>query len=274
MDSVSISLVARNEANKAVGVLIGENNETPQFLMRVADGGLTDAWNDATLEEIPAREVTPVTGATYSSKAIIADVRRLALAHLKYRGAEPPEAPAAVAAAMEECGGGDCEHGGKPGMKEGGCEHGGGKKSMGGCEHGAKESMGGCEHGAKKSMGGCEHGGKKSMGGCEHGEKKAMGGCEHGGKKSRGGCEHGEKKAMGGCEHGGAKSIEGCEHGGVKAMGGCEHGGAKAMDGCEHGGKGHGSCGKQESSDASIAGEEAAPDAPEESPTADDMPAE
>ena len=239
-----IELAVAFKDGKAVGVLIGANDETPRFLLRVTENALPDAWNGATLEELASREVKPVTGATYSSKAIIADVRRLALDHLKYRGAEPPPAPAAPA---EECGDGGCEshapkamggcdHGGKKAM--GGCEH-GGKQAMGGCEHGGKKAMGGCEHGGKQAMGGCEHGGKQAMGGCEHGGKQAMGGCEHGGKQAMDGCEHGGKQAMGGCEHGGKGhgAQGGCEHGGKKAMGGCEHGGKQAMGGCEHGGK-------------------------------------
>ena len=238
-----IELAVAFKDSKVIGVLIGANDETPRFLLRVTESTLPDAWNGATLEELASREVKPVTGATYSSKAIIADVRRLALDHLKYRGAEPPAAPA------EECGDGGCEshapkamggcdHGGKQAM--GGCEH-GGKQAMGGCEHGGKGhgAQGGCEHGGKQAMGGCEHGGKQAMGGCEHGGKQAMGGCEHGSKQAMGGCEHGGKKAMGGCEHGGKGhgAQGGCEHGGKQAMGDCEHGGKQAMGGCEHGGK-------------------------------------
>ena len=160
-----IELALAFQDGKVIGVLIGANDETPRFLLRVTEGGLPDAWNGATLEELAAREVKPVTGATYSSKAIIADVRRLALDHLKYHGAEPPLAPAAP---TEECG-------------EGGCEH-GGKQAMGGCDHGGKGGHEGCEHGGKQAMGGCNHGGKPAMSGCEHGGKQAMGGCEHGGK--------------------------------------------------------------------------------------------
>ena len=172
-----IELAVAFKDGKAVGVLIGANDETPRFLLRVTENALPDAWNGATLEELASREVKPVTGATYSSKAIIADVRRLALDHLKYRGAEPPPAPATPA---EECGDGGCESHAPKAM--GGCDH-GGKKAMDGCEHGGKKAMDGCEHGGKQAMGGCEHGGKQAMGGCEHGGKQAMGGCEHGGKQ-------------------------------------------------------------------------------------------
>ena len=157
-----IELALAFQDGKAIGVLIGANDETPRFLLRVTEGGLPDAWNGATLEELAAREVKLVTGATYSSKAIIADVRRLALDHLKYHGAEPPPAPA------EECG-------------EGGCEH-GGKQAVGGCDHGGKPAMGGCDHGGKGGHEGCEHGGKLAMGGCDHGGKGGHEGCEHGGK--------------------------------------------------------------------------------------------
>ena len=290
-----IELALAFQDGKAIGVLIGANDETPRFLLRVTEGGLPDAWNGATLEELAARDVKPVTGATYSSKAIIADVRRLALHHLKYHGAEPPAAPSTLA---EECNDGGCEnrntesmdgceHGGKKSMDGcehggkqamGGCEH-GGKKSMGGCEHGDKQTMVGCEHGGKQSMGGCEHGGKKSMVGCEHGGKQAMGGCEHGGKQSMGGCEHGGKQAMGGCEHGGKQAMGGCEHGGKQSMGGCEHGGKKSMGDCEHGKAGHDSCRKPEPSDVPIAEEveeatSVTPEVPEVAPASTEATAE
>ena len=51
-----------------------ENSETPGFFNRVLKGGLTEAWNGKTLEE--AAEIHPdaVSGATFSSKALIANV--------------------------------------------------------------------------------------------------------------------------------------------------------------------------------------------------------
>ena len=140
-----IELAVAFKDNKAIGVLIGANEETPRFLLRVTENALPDAWNGATLEEIAVREVKPVTGATYSSKAIIADVRRLALDHLKYHGAEPPAAPTTLS---EECDDGSCGNSAA--------------KTKGGCEHGGKQAMGGCEHGGKQAMGGCEHGGKQA----------------------------------------------------------------------------------------------------------------
>lgn len=52
-----------------------ENSETPGFFKRVTDSGLLESWNGLTPEEGAKKEVDAVTGATYSSTAIIENVR-------------------------------------------------------------------------------------------------------------------------------------------------------------------------------------------------------
>ena len=51
------------------------NNETNDVFQRLYDEGLMTAWNGLTLEEAAALEVDGVTGATYSSNAVIGNVR-------------------------------------------------------------------------------------------------------------------------------------------------------------------------------------------------------
>lgn len=51
------------------------NSETPDFFNRAAKG-LLSAWNGKTLDEASQMRVDAVTGATYSSKAIIGNVKR------------------------------------------------------------------------------------------------------------------------------------------------------------------------------------------------------
>lgn len=51
------------------------NSETPGFFKRVVNEGLLDSWNGKTPREALATEVDGVTGATFSSRAIIKNVR-------------------------------------------------------------------------------------------------------------------------------------------------------------------------------------------------------
>lgn len=51
------------------------NDETPRFFERVADAGLFNSWDGLTVEEAAAKKVDAVTGATYTSKAAIENVR-------------------------------------------------------------------------------------------------------------------------------------------------------------------------------------------------------
>ena len=51
------------------------NNETNDVFQRLYDEGLMTAWNGLTHEEAAALEVDGVTGATYSSNAVIGNVR-------------------------------------------------------------------------------------------------------------------------------------------------------------------------------------------------------
>lgn len=52
-----------------------ENAETPGFFNRVINSGILDRWTGKTPAEALAEEVDGVTGATYSSQALIANVR-------------------------------------------------------------------------------------------------------------------------------------------------------------------------------------------------------
>lgn len=51
-----------------------DNSETPGFFRRVVKSGLFDSWNGKSLEEAADVHVDAVTGATFSSKAVIANV--------------------------------------------------------------------------------------------------------------------------------------------------------------------------------------------------------
>lgn len=50
------------------------NSETPGFFSRVLEAGVTEAWNGKTLEEAAGIHPDAVSGATFSSKALIANV--------------------------------------------------------------------------------------------------------------------------------------------------------------------------------------------------------
>ena len=60
---------------KVAAIKAMPNSETPDFFNRAAKG-LLSAWNGKTLDEASQMQVDAVTGATYSSKAIIGNVKR------------------------------------------------------------------------------------------------------------------------------------------------------------------------------------------------------
>lgn len=86
-----------NNNRQVAGILIGRNQETPSFLNRVRAAKFLESWNKLKLEEIPGKQVDTVTGATYSSSAIRAGVRKLAESYLKPAETAPkPKQPAAA----------------------------------------------------------------------------------------------------------------------------------------------------------------------------------
>lgn len=76
--AVPLEVVVRHDTVIAVEAL--PNVETPQFFNRVVSAGLLDRWNGLPLSQAAAIEVDAVSGATYSSRAVIANLRR-ALTH-------------------------------------------------------------------------------------------------------------------------------------------------------------------------------------------------
>lgn len=52
-----------------------ENYETPQYFEIVTSSGLLEKWNGKTLKQASEMEVDAVSGATYSSNAIIENVK-------------------------------------------------------------------------------------------------------------------------------------------------------------------------------------------------------
>ena len=60
--------------NRILGVVLGENSETPDFLKRLREGGLLKRWNGKTPAEAAKLKVDAVTRATYSSNAVKAEV--------------------------------------------------------------------------------------------------------------------------------------------------------------------------------------------------------
>lgn len=94
--TIEIAVLFDNNRQVA-GILIGKNQETPSFLNRVRAAKFLESWNKLKLEEIPGKQVDTVTGATYSSSAIRAGVRKLAESYLKPAETAPkPKQPAAA----------------------------------------------------------------------------------------------------------------------------------------------------------------------------------
>lgn len=63
---------------KIVSVKALPNNETPAYFMKLTESGFLDSWNGMTVKEAALSDVDGVTGATYSSKAVKANVKAAA----------------------------------------------------------------------------------------------------------------------------------------------------------------------------------------------------
>ena len=62
------------DGKRVIGAVVGRNRETPRFLRKVRTSGFLTRWNRLTVEEAAAKKVDAVTGATYSSRAIMAEL--------------------------------------------------------------------------------------------------------------------------------------------------------------------------------------------------------
>lgn len=71
-----------------------DNVETPDFFRRVTESGITDKWCGLTVEKAAALHVDGVTGATYSSTALIRNVHAGLNSYLSENGLPHPAAPA------------------------------------------------------------------------------------------------------------------------------------------------------------------------------------
>ena len=63
-------LIALDTENRIKNVVMLENNETPRFAKRVADGGMFQVWDGLSVEEALAKQVDAVSGATFTSNGV------------------------------------------------------------------------------------------------------------------------------------------------------------------------------------------------------------
>ena len=61
--------------DKIVSVEALENSETPKFFKRMTDGGMLHRWDGMTVDDALGANVDAVAGATFSSNAVIENVR-------------------------------------------------------------------------------------------------------------------------------------------------------------------------------------------------------
>jgi len=64
------------QKDKIVSVEALENGETPGFFDRLRKGGLLESWNGMNVDDALKAEVDVISGATYSSVAVIENVHR------------------------------------------------------------------------------------------------------------------------------------------------------------------------------------------------------
>ena len=86
---------------KVISVTPLPNSETPRFFRRVTESGITDLWNGLTAEKAAALHVDGVTGATYSSTALIRNVQAGLESYLKEQSAKPVAPKAAAPKAVK-----------------------------------------------------------------------------------------------------------------------------------------------------------------------------
>jgi uncharacterized protein with FMN-binding domain len=73
------------KGGKVVKVTPLENTETPAYFAKLVDAKFFDSWNGLTPDKALAKEVDAVSGATFSSKAVIGNVQEA----MKYIIANP-----------------------------------------------------------------------------------------------------------------------------------------------------------------------------------------
>ena len=61
--------------DKVTNVEALDNSEPPNFFQRMKDGGMLQRWNGMTVDEALTADVDVVAGATFSSRAVIENVR-------------------------------------------------------------------------------------------------------------------------------------------------------------------------------------------------------
>ena len=69
------TLIITDKNQKIRKVVAFNNNETPKYLSKVAAEGLFNKWNGKSIQKAKDEKVDGVTGATFSSRAIIKNVQ-------------------------------------------------------------------------------------------------------------------------------------------------------------------------------------------------------
>ena len=68
-------LIVLDPGDRIKNVVILENQETPNYVVRMAEGGLLNAWNGLTVNEALHKDVDAVSGATYTSNSVKESLR-------------------------------------------------------------------------------------------------------------------------------------------------------------------------------------------------------
>lgn len=69
--------VLLDNQDRIEGIYVGENHETPSYMRRVERSGLLEAWNGMPVGEAAGLQPDAVSGASYTSRAISANVRQV-----------------------------------------------------------------------------------------------------------------------------------------------------------------------------------------------------
>lgn len=68
-------LIALDLKKNITGVYLLPNSESPGYVQRVKDAGLFNQWNGLSIKKAKKKQVDTVTGATYTSRAVIQSVQ-------------------------------------------------------------------------------------------------------------------------------------------------------------------------------------------------------
>ena len=78
-------LITLDPEDRIQNVILLENQETPEYAMRVIGGGFYNVWNGLTVDEALRKDVDAISGATYTSNSMKNSLKVRLVAYLRQK---------------------------------------------------------------------------------------------------------------------------------------------------------------------------------------------